>query len=57
MTDGSENADSSPRGQRPFGPGGGLHRLEACRALGEDTIKALFVQAKWRAERREEAGE
>ena len=24
----------------------GLHRLEACRALGEDTIKAIFVQAR-----------
>ncbi|MBT6095498.1 MAG: ParB N-terminal domain-containing protein [Rhodospirillaceae bacterium] len=24
----------------------GLHRLEACRALGEDTIEAIFVQAK-----------
>ena len=24
----------------------GLHRLEACRALGEDSIKAIFVQAR-----------
>ena len=24
----------------------GLHRLEACRALGEDMIKANFVQAR-----------
>ena len=24
----------------------GLHRLEACRALGEDMIKAIFVQAR-----------
>jgi sulfiredoxin len=24
----------------------GLHRLEACRALGEDTIKAILVQAR-----------
>ena len=24
----------------------GLHRLEACRALGEDKIKAIFVQAR-----------
>ena len=24
----------------------GLHRLEACRARGEDTIKAFFVQAR-----------
>lgn len=24
----------------------GLHRLEACRALGEDAIKAIFVQAR-----------
>ena len=24
----------------------GLHRLEAGRALGEDTIKAIFVQAR-----------
>ena len=24
----------------------GLHRLEACRALGEHTIKAIFVQAR-----------
>ena len=23
-----------------------LHRLEACRALGEDTIKAILVQAR-----------
>ena len=26
----------------------GLHRLEACRALGENTIKAIFVQARRR---------
>ena len=25
---------------------GGLHRLEACKALGESTIKAYIVQAK-----------
>ncbi len=24
----------------------GLHRLEACRELGEDTIQAIFVRAK-----------
>ena len=24
----------------------GLHRLEACRTLGEDMIKAIFVQAR-----------
>lgn len=24
----------------------GLHRLEACRALGEDRIQAIFVQAR-----------
>ena len=24
----------------------GLHRLEACRALGEDMINAIFVQAR-----------
>ena len=24
----------------------GLHRLEACRALGEGSIKAIFVQAR-----------
>lgn len=24
----------------------GLHRLEACRSLGEETIEALFVQAR-----------
>ena len=24
----------------------GLHRLEACKALGEETIKAIFVQAR-----------
>lgn len=24
----------------------GLHRLEACRALGEDKIQAIFVQAR-----------
>jgi len=24
----------------------GLHRLEACRALGEATIQAIFVQAR-----------
>jgi len=24
----------------------GLHRLEACKALGETTIQALFVQAR-----------
>jgi sulfiredoxin len=24
----------------------GLHRLEACRALGETTIKAMIVQAR-----------
>ena len=24
----------------------GLHRLEACRLLGEDTIQTLFVQAR-----------
>ena len=24
----------------------GLHRLEACKALGEDTIVGVFVQAK-----------
>ena len=24
----------------------GLHRLEACRALGENMIKAIFVQAR-----------
>ena len=24
----------------------GLHRLEACRALGEDNINAIFVQAR-----------
>ena len=24
----------------------GLHRLEACRALGEETIAAIFVRAK-----------
>ncbi len=26
----------------------GIHRLEACRALGEDTIKGLLVQARLR---------
>ena len=24
----------------------GLHRLEACKALGEDMIKVIFVQAR-----------
>ena len=24
----------------------GLHRLEACKALGEESIKAIFVQAR-----------
>lgn len=24
----------------------GLHRLEACKSLGEDTIQTLFVQAR-----------
>jgi len=26
----------------------GLHRLEACKALGEETIRAIFVQARSR---------
>jgi len=26
----------------------GLHRLEACRALGEETINAMVVQARQR---------
>lgn len=45
-----ENGLKTPIMVRPDGEryvlAEGLHRLEACRALGEETIPAFFVQAR-----------
>ena len=46
LADGMRVPISVRRGENRFVLVSGLHRLEACKALGEETIAALIVRAR-----------
>ena len=48
LEDGQQNPIQLRQGKGRFVLVQGLHRLEACKALGEKTIQAIFVQAQRR---------
>jgi sulfiredoxin len=48
MEDGQQNPIQVRQGDGRYVLVEGLHRLEACKALGEDTVQAIFVQAQRR---------
>jgi sulfiredoxin len=48
LEDGQQNPIQLRQGKGRFVLVQGLHRLEACKALGEETIQAIFVQAQRR---------
>ena len=46
MENGQQTAISVRKGDKRYVLVSGLHRLEACKALGEETIKAIVVGAR-----------